>query len=196
MGLPVVACALVAAVLGTQVANGGGDFVPARSGDPCAPRAVAAVSPGLDGLGESLVLLGLDGAACRLAISREALVLRLGVGGERTRDEVDAVRAGLNDAVGRLEREDRLPKASALLPELLDRVELNGALEFTLRKLPDSLVDNRLPTASVLRTAIARLDVRALLADLADPEQLQRRIADALQQAAIAEALRGLPTSF
>lgn len=193
VGLPVLACALVAGVLGTQVSRGGGDFVPARSGDPCAPRAVAAVSAGLDGLGESLVLLGLDAAACRLGVSREALVLRLGAGGERSRQELDAVRGGLSDAVDRLDREGRLPKVSALIPELLDRVELNGALEFTLRNLPAALIDNRLPTATLLRSAVAELDVRALLGDLAEPEQLQARIGDALLKAAIDVALRGLP---
>ena len=196
VGLPVAACALVAGVLGTHVAQGGGDFVPARSGDPCTGRAVAAVSPGLDGLGESLVLLGLDAAACRLGISREALVLRLGAIGERTPAEVDAVRGGLSDAVDRLEREGRLPKVSALVPELLDRVELNGALEFALRRLPDALVDNRLPTGGLLRRAVADLDVQALLADLAEPEQLQARIRDALLAAAIDVALRDLPNPF
>lgn len=196
VALPALACALVAGVLGTQAVYGGGDFVPARSADPCTPRPIAAVSPGLDGLGESLVLLGVDAAACRLGISREALVLRLGTPGTRTDAEVEAVRGGLSHAVDRLDREGRLPKVSAVLEEVLDRVELARGLEFTLRALPGSLIDNRLPTADLLRRAIAALDVRALLGDLTEPERLQARISSALIAAAIDVALGGLPNPF
>jgi hypothetical protein len=75
--LPMLAAALVSGVIGVQVANGGGDFVPVQSADPCTPRVVTSVSSGIDGLTERLVLLGLDGAACRLGVTREALILEL-----------------------------------------------------------------------------------------------------------------------
>ena len=65
--LPVLAAVLVSGVLGVQVAHGGGDFTPPQPADPCAARTVTSVSTGIDGLGERLVLLGLDGAACRSA---------------------------------------------------------------------------------------------------------------------------------
>ena len=77
VGLPVAALVLVACVLGIQVANGGGSFVPLQPADPCVARDVASQADGIDGLTERLVLLGLDGAACQLGVSREALTLEL-----------------------------------------------------------------------------------------------------------------------
>ncbi len=190
--LPVLAAALVAGVLGTQVAHGGGDFVPTRAADPCLPRPVAAVSTGLDGLAEQMVLIGLDAAACRLGISREALVLRLGTPGLRDDALVNAVRAGLRDAVDRLDREGNLPKVSALTDEILDEVQLNGLVERAIRALPDGLIDNRLPTADLLRRAVDELDVRALLDRMTDPTQVQTLIRDAIQRAAVDLLISGL----
>jgi hypothetical protein len=194
--LPAIAAALVAGVLGVQVANGGGEFAPTRSADPCAPRAVAAVSAGLDGLAEQLVLLGLDGAACRLATSREALVLRLGVEAGRTDAEVEAVRGGLLDAVDRLDREGRLPKVSALADEALDQADLPGFVEDLVRRLPDSFIDGRLATDDLLRTTVAELDVRALLGQLGDLSQAQATIRDAVVKAALQTFMDGLPRPF
>ena len=190
--LPAFAAVLVAGVLGTQVANGGGDFVPMRAADPCVPRPVAAVSPGLDGLAESLVLIGLDAAACRLHMSREALVLRLGTPGQRDETFVNAVRGGLRDAVDRLDREGKLPKVSALTDEILDRVELNGLAERAIRALPDRLIDNRLPTDELLRRAVDDLDVRAMLDKLTDPAQVQQMLQKTLVRAAIDLLISGL----
>src|SRR3954451_20918604 len=85
--LPVVAAVLVSGVLGVQIANGGGDFAPLKTAQPCAThRPVTSVSTGITGLGERLVLLGLDGAACRLGVTREALTLELA----RSRAPTDA----------------------------------------------------------------------------------------------------------
>ena len=42
--LPLVATALVSGVLGVQVANGGGDFGPTRSANPCVQRKVTSAS--------------------------------------------------------------------------------------------------------------------------------------------------------
>ncbi|MGQ0630928.1 MAG: hypothetical protein ACT4P1_07785 [Sporichthyaceae bacterium] len=180
MALPVGAVALVAAVLGTQVAAGGGDFVPTRAADPCLPRAVASISTGLDALSEQLVLLGLDGAACRLGRSREALVLGLAMPAEPTDGEVDALRAGLIDAVDRLEREDRLPPSSDLADEALAQADLPALVQRALELAPDSLIDRGLPTDDVLRRSVAELDLRALLNDLDDPSQINRLIRDAV----------------
>ena len=101
--LPVVAAALVSGVLGVQVANGGGDFAPTRAADPCDARVVEPIATGIEALGARLVLIGLDGAACRLDMSREALVLELALQGERTDAEIDAMRAGLLEAVDRMQ---------------------------------------------------------------------------------------------
>lgn len=190
--LPVVAAGLIGGVLGTQVAHGGGDFVPVRAADPCLPRAIPQVSTGLDGLAEQLVLVGLDRAACRLDVSREALVFTLGSGGEHTEAVVDAVRAGLRDAVDQLDREGKLPKVSSLTDEILDGVQLNSLVERAIRALPDSLVDNRLPTDELLRRTIDELDIRALLAELTDPSQVQMMITDAVKRAAVDLLISGL----
>ena len=77
LALPLIAVLLVAAVLGVQVAAGGGHYVPLRPANPCTPRPVPPIPPQLEPLAERLVLLGLDNAACRLGISRERLVLAL-----------------------------------------------------------------------------------------------------------------------
>src|ERR1700754_1971380 len=77
LALPLIAVALVAAVLGVQVAAGGGHYVPRRPANPCTPRPVPPIPAQLEPLAEQIVLLGLDSAACRLGISRERLVPRL-----------------------------------------------------------------------------------------------------------------------
>jgi hypothetical protein len=194
--LPLGAAALVAVVLGGQVAAGGWDLGPQRAGDPCRSRSVGVVSKGLEGLGERLVLLGLDGAACRLHTTREALVLRLAQPGARTDAEVAAVRGGLHDAVDRMAAEGTLPPASDLLNEVLDNSGLSGLVKTAIRALPDSLINNRLPTADVLRRTVDDLDVRALLAQITDPAQVQARVTAAVKQAVKQQLLAGLPHPF
>lgn len=181
--LPVAAAMLVGGVLGVQVAHGGGDFAPARAANPCDAREVVSVSGGIDALGERLVLIGLDGAACRLAISREALVLELARPGERTEAQVDAIRAGLLDAVDRMKGDGTLPKASDLVAEALDNADLNSFLKFGIRALPDSVINGALKTDDVMRRAINDLDLRALLDNLNDPDQLTQKVDAAVTQA-------------
>ncbi len=189
--LPALAAALVAGVLGVQVAHGGGDFQPARAADPCLPRAVAAVTGGLDGLAENLVLLALDGAACRLDVTREALVLGLAEGSP-TDSEVDAVRAGLLDATGRLDREGRLPPVSELADEALAEASLPGLVDRALRALPDSLIDNRLASDDLLRRTVDELDVRAVLDGIEDPAQVQDLVRKAVTKATVDTLVAGL----
>jgi hypothetical protein len=181
--LPLAAAVLVSGVLGVQAANGGGDFVPARPADPCAARIVSTVSKGIDGLGERLVLMGLDGAACRLGVSREALVLDLAMPGARTDAQIDAVRAGLLGAVDRMKSEGSLPPASDLADDALDGSGLPGLVKFAIRALPDSAINGALKTDDVLRRAIEGLDLRKLLGDLDDPDQPTRQINAAVTQA-------------
>jgi hypothetical protein len=181
--LPVVAAVLVGGVLGVQAANGGGDFVPARSADPCAVRTVASASPGIEGLGERLVLLGLDGAACRLGVTREALVLDLAQPGERSDAQIDAMRAGLLQAVDRMSADGSLPPASDLVDEAVDGSDLPGLVKFGIRALPDSLVNGALKTDDVLRRAIGNLDLRSLLDNLDDPDTLTQQIDAAVSDA-------------
>ena len=182
-GLPAVALALVAGVLGVQLAHGGGEFEPLRPADPCTERVVTSQAEGIDGLTERLVLLGIDEAACELQVSREALTLDLAQGGEPTDAEVDALRAGLQAAVRRMEEDGTLPPASALVDEALDDADLNGFLEAAIRALPDSLIDAALETDDVLYRTIDDLDLRELLADLDDQGDLNRQVEAAVTRA-------------
>lgn len=184
-GMPAAALALVGGVLAVQLASGGGTFEPLRTADPCAARAVTSRADGIDGLTERLVLLGLDAAACRLRVSRESLTLELGRPGARSDAEVDALREGLLAAVRRLEDDGDLPPASELVDEALDEADLNGLLETAIRALPDAAVDAALTTDDVLVRAIEDLDVRALLENLDDSDELDAQLESAITQAVV-----------
>ena len=183
VALPVAAAALVSGVLGVQIANGGGDFTPARRAPPCAHRAVTSVSTGIEGLSERLVLLGLDGAACRLHMTREALALELAQSSTPTDAQVDALRAGLLEAVDRMKADGTLPPASELTDEALDNSNLNGLIKAAIRALPDSVINSALKTDDVLRRTINDLDIRSLLANLNDRDELSQQINAAVTKA-------------
>jgi hypothetical protein len=193
--LPVIAAVLISGVLGIQLASGGGDFVPLRAADPCAVRAATSVSTGLDALTERLVVLGLAGAACRLGVTREALTLGLAQPGRRTDVQVNALRAGLLHAVDQMKAAGTLPPASELVGEALDGSSLNGLLKAAIGALPDSVVNTALHTDDVLRRSIDNLDLRTLLGNLNDPDDLSRQINRAVTQAveqSLLARLRGL----
>ena len=189
LALPMIAVVLVAAVLGVQVAAGGGHYVPRHPANPCIPRPVAAIPPRLEPLAEQIVLLGLDSAACRLGISRERLVLALADTRSLNPREPAALKAGLRDAVDRLDREHRLPKVSQLLPQALDQTNLPGIAKTIIEAIPDGLVDNALPTAPVLRRTIDELDVTRLLQELTDPSRLNSAVQSAILHAALHQIL-------
>jgi hypothetical protein len=70
----VVAVAASLALVGTYLALGGASYTPAKVADPCAARDV--VRPGgLQQVAQQIVLSTIDGAACKLGTSREAVVL-------------------------------------------------------------------------------------------------------------------------
>jgi hypothetical protein len=183
MMLPAVALVLVAGVLGIQVAHGGGSYEPLRPADPCVARTVTSRAGGIDGLTERLVLLGLDGAACRLHVSREALTLELAQPGPRSDAEIAALRAGLLDAVRRMKADGTLPPASDLVDEALDNSDLNGFLKAAIRALPDSVVNSALHTDDVLTCTIEDLDLRRLLANMDDQRDLNTQLNAAVTQA-------------
>lgn len=183
--LPVLAAALVSGVLGAELAHGGGHYAPLRTADPCAARVVTPVSTGIDGLTERLVLLGLDGAACRLGISREALTLQLAQPGRRTDAQIGAVRAGLLGAVDRMKADGTLPPASDLADDAVDRSDLNFFVKAAIRALPDSVINSALKTDDVLRRTIRNLDLRDVLSHLNDPGNLNAEI-----EAAVTKAVR------
>jgi hypothetical protein len=172
-----------------QVAAGGGHYVPLRSANPCTPRPVSEIPPQLEPLAQQIVLLGLDSAGCRLGISRERLVLALAQSGSLDPRESAALKAGLVDAVNRLDREGRLPKVSQLLPQALDQANLPGIVKTIIRAIPDPIVDHLLPTAPLLRQTIDQLDVNALLHELGDPSRLGPVLQTAILRSALQEVL-------
>jgi hypothetical protein len=129
------------------------------------------------------VLLGIDGAACSLGVSREALTLELAQPGTRSDAEIDALREGLLAAVRRMEDAGTLPPASDLVDDALANADLNGLLAAAIRALPDSVVDAALTTDDVLARAIEDLDLRAVLADLGSRDDLDAQIEIAVTQA-------------
>jgi hypothetical protein len=183
LSLPLIAVLLVAGVLGVQVAAGGGDYVPRRPADPCTPRPVPPIPAQLEPVAERIVLLGLDSAACRLGISRERLVLALADTRSLNPDAPAALKAGLADAVNRLDREGRLPKVSQLLPEALDQADLPEFVKTVIGAIPDGAVDSALPTGPVLRRAVADLDIDRLVRELDDPHQLESAVRSAILRA-------------
>ncbi len=141
------------------------------------------------------MLLGLDGAACRLHVSREALTLELAQPGPRSDAEVAALRAGLLGAVQRMQADGTLPPASDLVDEALDSSDLNGFLKAAIRALPDSVIDSALKTDDVLTRTIHDLDLRALLANLDDEHGLDAQLNAAVTRAvkdSLTARLRGL----
>ena len=195
VGLPAFALVLVGGVLGVQVANGGGAFEPLRPADPCAARTVTSRAGGIEGLTERLVLLGIDGAACRLQVSREALTLELARPGTRTEAQIDALREGLLSAVRRMEDDGSLPPASDLVDEALESADLNDFLKTVIRALADSVVDAALKTDDILTRTINDLDLRTMLANLDDQHDLNQQVEAAVTQAvkdSLADRLRDL----
>jgi len=194
-GLPAAALLLVGGVLGVQVAYGGGSFEPLHPGNPCTARPLPTDADGIDGLTERLVLLGVDRAACDLHVSREALTLDLADPGARTDAEVDALHRGLLAAVREMKADGSLPPASALVDDALDSLDLNAVVKAAIRAVPDGVVDAALKTDDVLTRTVDDLDLRELLANLDDPQeldaQLRRAVTDAIKDS-LAARVRGL----
>ena len=183
--LPLIAVLLVAAVIGVQLAAGGGDYVPRRAANPCTPQPIPPIAPRLLPLAGEIVLLGLDDAACRLGISRERLVLDLAERGSLNPDVPIALKAGLLDAVDRLDRLGRLPKVSQLLPDVLSLSGLPGIAKTLIEAIPAGVVDNALPTALLLRRTIDDLDVTRLVHELRNPSQITSDVQSAILRAAL-----------
>lgn len=127
-GRGALAVAIVMAAAGALVITyllfGGGSYKPLDLADPCKPRPVARAE-GFEEISQQLLLSGLDGAACRLRVTREELALALS--GEESRDRFArehrisqealeaAVRSGLSRAVVDAERAGRVSQAQASL---------------------------------------------------------------------------------
>lgn len=193
--LPVAALVAVTAVLGLQLSQGGGRYEPLRPPSACQEQPVAPRTQDVEGLVESLVLTGLARTACDQGISREELVLDLAQQRRLADDQADALRAGLLDAVDRLDADGSLPPASALQDEVLAEADLSPFVRGAIGLLPDGVVDAAVPTDEVLERAIDSLDLQALLADLDDQEGLEAAVEPAVTQAVrdtVLDRIRGL----
>ena len=194
--LPAVALVLVTGVLAIQLAYGGGTYEPLRAGRP------------LRGADRHLAVRG-DRRPHRASRAHRRRRCRLQPGRQprgvhprarrrpapRTDAEIDALRQGLLSAVGQMEDDGSLPPASELVDEALDSADLNDFLETLIRALPDSVIDAALKTDDVLTRAIEDLDLRTLLANLDDQDDLNAQVEAAVTQAvkdSLADRLRDL----
>ncbi|HYX89530.1 MAG TPA: hypothetical protein VE753_09190 [Gaiellaceae bacterium] len=135
-----LAAALVLVVV--ELAAGAAGPVPPKLADPCRSRPPARAG-GFDAAIQRIVLDGLDGAACRLHTTREALVLSLGRGTgfrrrwDRRTIEV-ALRAGMLRSIDEAERRGDVPGFVApVLRRLVRAAPLDQLVErgFRLRDL-------------------------------------------------------------
>ena len=82
-----------------------------------------------------------------------------------------------------MQEDGSLPPASELVDEALDNADLNDFLETVIRALPDSVIDAAVKTDDVLVRAINDLDLRTLLANLDDQNDLNAQVNAAVTQA-------------
>jgi hypothetical protein len=126
-------------LIGLYLGLGGASYAPAKVADPCVARSWR--SPhGFEAVAEQIVLSAVDGAACRLHVSREDMVLALANSDTRkqfvrehhiTNAELESlVRSGLERSI------DDAQNADALSPTLA------GVLRGIVGNLPiDELLD-------------------------------------------------------
>ena len=144
------AIAASVALVGVYLAAGGSSYTPAKVQDPCKPRPWRNPQ-GLQAIAEQFSLSALDGAACRLGVSREALAQALATPLARQRFTrrygisdaklAEAIRAGLVRAVDDAENAGALsPFLAAPLREAVKQIPLDQAI----RRIQDarSLLDN------------------------------------------------------
>jgi hypothetical protein len=187
--LPALTAVLVSGVLAVQLANGGGRYSPLRPATSCVIQPASSVATGIDGLTEELVLTGLEAAACQMGVSREALTLELAQPGTHTDAQINALRAGLLTAVDTLKAAGKLPRASQLAREAVDRSNLNSFQKAAIKVIPDAVIDRALSTDDILRRTINDLDLRTLLANLGNREELNTQV-DAAVTKAVMERLK------
>jgi hypothetical protein len=133
--------AIVAALVlvGAYLAAGGSSYAPEKTQNPCKPRPWRNPQ-GLQEIAEQFSLSALDGAACQLGVSREALARALASPQARERfsqkygiDDAKlakAIRAGLVRAVDDAEKAGALsPLLAGPLRSTVERIPLDQAIE-------------------------------------------------------------------
>lgn len=183
-----VAVVLSAALLVIQLAASGADFVPQRSADPCADPGRTAPAD-LAGLVETVVVTGVNDAACTLGVSRERLLLallspqdRAELARETGTDErglEQAITDGLHHGIDRLEKAGQLPEPSALLPSLAAEAGIPGGL---VDRIPGVLLGRLPSTGDMLRWSLDRIDVGTILTELDGGRSFESILRDALIQ--------------
>jgi len=138
--LLVIGSIVVSLVLvGAYLAAGGSDYTPEKVQDPCKPRPWSNPQS-LSEIANQFTVSALDGAACKLGVSREALARALATPAGRKRFSerygitdaklAKAVRAGLLRAVDDAEEAGALsPILAVPLRETLQRIPLDQAIE-------------------------------------------------------------------
>lgn len=138
--LLVVGSVVVSLVLvGAYLAAGGSSYEPAKVQDPCKPRPWSNPQS-LSEIANQFTVSALDGAACQLGVTREALARALATPEARERFKAKygiddaklarAVRAGLLRAVDDAEEAGALSPILALpLRETVQRIPLDQAIE-------------------------------------------------------------------
>lgn len=135
-----VAIGAVAVVVVTYLALGGASYEPTPVADPCTPREWRDPG-GLQAVFEQVALSGLDGAACKLGVSREELVLAL-------RDEASLDSFAAGNGISRLDAERAVRDG---LLRAVDDAEQAGALSGLVASLVRRTVES-VPPALVLDT--------------------------------------------
>jgi hypothetical protein len=145
------AIAAAAALTLIYLAAGGSSYAPAKVQDPCKPRPWRSPE-GIQQIAEQFSLSALDGAACKLGVTRETLARALATPESRDRFTrrygigdaklAEAIRAGLLRAVDDAEEAGALtPLVGVPLREALRRIPLDEAIELieNARALLDNL---------------------------------------------------------
>jgi hypothetical protein len=138
------------ALVGAYLAAGGSSYEPAKTQDPCKPRPWTEPE-GLQEIAQQFSLSALDGAACKLGVSRETLARALATPQSRERftkrygiDDAElarAIRAGLLRAISDAERAGALnPLLAAPLRATVRQIPIDQAIE--LIKDARSLLNN------------------------------------------------------
>ncbi len=147
-----VAVAGSAGVLGAYLAFGGADYQPREVADPCKPKSAEELRARSGGLFERIALSALDGAACRLRVTREELALAVAT--EDARREFvashgisdaaveDAVRKGARRAIADERRRGSIsPVEASLLDRAVGAVPISTLLNALQSSTGRSVID-------------------------------------------------------
>jgi hypothetical protein len=126
------------ALVAVYLALGGASYAPAKVADPCVQRETRS-SHGVEQAAQQIVLSALDGAACKLGVSREEMVLAFG-----SRDSLEqfARAHGISE-----QRLDRLVRAGLI--RAIEDAERAGEISGTTAELVRSVVE-RIPVSELL----------------------------------------------